>query len=132
MSWKPFLLLLICFITWECSQKETESGNNPKKDYIRPIPGTDEPVAQEILDKGEVLISYNGCYDCHRKEARSKGPAYTDIAKRYPRKEVYIHLLSQKILNGSTGSWGNPVMPPHPGLGPEEASAMAAYILSLK
>ncbi len=132
MRWKLVLLLLIGHTLCHCAQKENKTEITPTKDYIRPIPGKDEPVAQETLDKGEVLISYNGCYDCHRKEVRSKGPAYSDIAKRYPRKKIYISLLSQKILNGSTGSWGNPVMPPHPNLRPEEASAMATYILSLK
>ncbi len=132
MRWKCLLLLLITALASQCDQKPPEMEKSPTKDYIRAIPGEDEAVAQETLDRGEVLISYSGCYDCHRKESRSKGPAYRDIAQRYPRKEVYINLLSQKILHGSTGSWGNPIMPPHPDLAPEEASAMAAYILSLK
>ncbi|WP_114748963.1 c-type cytochrome [Pleomorphovibrio marinus] len=132
MGWKYVLISLVVFSAFACQQKETESDETATKDYIRPIPGQDEPVDPEILDKGEVLISYNACYDCHKKDGRFKGPAYRDIAKRYPRKQVYIDLLAQKIIAGGTGSWGNPIMPPHPKLTQEEAIAMASYILSLK
>ncbi len=58
--------------------------------------------------------------------------AFQDIAKRYPIKEVYVDLLARKVISGGTGSWGSPVMSPHPDLKAEDAKAMVSYILSLK
>ncbi|RPA69678.1 cytochrome C [Cyclobacteriaceae bacterium YHN15] len=105
---------------------------NKSKDYIRIIPGKDDSLDVELVKSGEVLIAYSDCYDCHRKENRSKGPAFQDIAKRYPIQEVYINHLARKIIHGSTGAWGYPVMDPHPKISMEEAQIMASFILSLK
>jgi len=77
------------------------------------------------------LISYSDCSTCHTEERRAKGPAFQDIAKRYPSNQAYIGLLAQKVITGGKGSWGNPVMSPHPNLQYSDAEAMVTYILSL-
>src|SRR5690554_1604490 len=64
-----------------------------KSDYIRAIPGEDEEVPDEILQRGKVLISYSDCYICHKENSKIRGPAFKDIAKRYPRNEVFITIL---------------------------------------
>jgi cytochrome c len=102
------------------------------KDYIKAIPGTDELLDLELVKRGEVLIAYADCYDCHKTDNRSKGPAFQDIAKRYPIQEVYMEHLARKIIHGSTGAWGYPVMDPHPNISMEEAKSMSSYILSLR
>ena len=78
-----------------------------------------------------MLISYGDCNSCHTDDRRAKGPAFQDIAMRYPRNQVYIDLLAQKVISGGKGSWGNPVMAPHPNLQESDAKAMVTYILSL-
>ena len=105
---------------------------NKSKDYIRAIPGKDNSLDLDLVKSGEVLIAYSDCYDCHRTENRSKGPAFQDIAKRYPIQQVYINHLAGKIIHGSTGAWGYPVMDPHPNISMKEAQIMASFILSLK
>lgn len=100
------------------------------KDYIRAIPGEDEEVLPEVIQRGEVLVAYANCYECHKRDSRSKGPSFADVAQRYPRRQVYIDLLARKIISGGTGSWGYPVMAPHPHVPFEDAQAMATYVLS--
>ena len=100
--------------------------------YIRTIDGEDEELDQNIIKRGEVLISYSDCAECHKPDKRSKGPAFLDIAKRYPANQVYIDLLARKVISGGTGSWGNPIMSPHPDLDGMDAKAMVSYILSLE
>jgi len=128
--------LIFCFLGTACGQSgktEIESSTEKiSKNYIRAIPGTDEPLELDLVKRGEVLIAYADCYDCHRTENRSKGPAFQDIAKRYPIQAVYIEHLARKIIHGSTGAWGYPVMDPHPNISVEDAKTMASYILSLK
>jgi cytochrome c len=124
-----FLLFLSC--TGEKKSELVENSDTERLDYIRPVEGKDEPLDLDIAKKGKVLISYGDCNTCHTDEKRAKGPAFQDIAKRYPRNQVYIDLLAQKVISGGTGSWGNPVMAPHPNLQESDAVAMVTYILSL-
>ena len=41
-------------------------------------------------------------------------------------------MLAQKVIAGGGGSWGSPVMDPHPKLSAEDAKMMVSYILSMK
>lgn len=127
------VLSAICICCTPKENSETESLPNPNKiDYIRPIDGIDEPLDPELVKKGKVLISYGDCGTCHTDERRAKGPAFKDIAKRYPNNQIYLDLLARKVISGGKGSWGNPVMAPHPHLKESEALAMVSYILSLE
>ncbi|MFC4872726.1 c-type cytochrome [Negadavirga shengliensis] len=133
---KPLIGGLCILLSISC-EKETEriSVDEPAqrvRDYIRKIPGENDPIPEALADRGEVLVAYSGCYDCHRREKRSKGPAFSDIAERYPVQEVYLDMLARKVITGGTGSWGSPVMTPHPHLKLEDAKIMVTYILSLK
>jgi cytochrome c len=119
------------FVLPGCKTQEQEPEHK-KKDYIKRIAGINEPVPPDVLQLGEVLIAYSDCYTCHTLDERSKGPAFMDIAKRYPVNQVFIEMLAQKVIAGGSGSWGAPVMDPHPNLSPEDARAMVSYILSLE
>lgn len=129
-------LILILSIVVACNQRQTgetvDTTEAKEKAYLRAIEGEDEALDPQIIKKGEVLISYSDCSECHKDDTRSKGPAFKDIAKRYPIKQVYLDLLTRKVISGGTGSWGSPVMPPHPNLKEEDVKAMVSYILSLK
>ncbi|EAZ80596.1 cytochrome c family protein [Algoriphagus machipongonensis] len=119
-----------------CTQKPSADTKDTslikEKDYIRVIEGIDEPLDHEMIQRGEVLISYSDCSECHKDDMRSKGPAFRDIAKRYPTSQVYLDLLARKVISGGTGSWGNPIMSPHPEINEDDAKAMVSYILSLE
>lgn len=126
-----FFLLLLAACT-EKAAESIDSSDEKEQAYIRAIEGEDEVLDPEIIKRGEVLIAYSDCATCHKSDKRAKGPAFQDIAKRYPIKEVYVDLLARKVISGGTGSWGSPVMSPHPDLKEEDAKAMVSYILSLK
>jgi cytochrome c len=130
------VFFICCVLLAACKNKSEENGQaftpTMTKDYIRPIPGENDSLRLEVVQKGEVLIAYSDCYQCHSLEKRAKGPSFQDIARRYPVNNVYMDLLAHKIINGSTGSWGNPVMDPHPRIPMEDAKTMVAFILSLK
>ena len=79
-----------------------------------------------------MLIGYSDCYICHKKDERSAGPSFKDIAKRYPANKVYIEMLAQKVIIGGSGNWGSAKMDPHPKLSVEDARMMVSYILSLE
>ena len=125
-------LLFAAFYLLCCDNKPEQRNTRKPVDYIKQIPGSNDSIPIEVAERGEVLISYSDCYSCHKEDQRSVGPAFRDIAKRYPINKVYIEMLAQKVIIGGSGNWGSPVMDPHPKLSVEDAKMMVAYILSMK
>jgi len=125
-------LLFVTFYLPGCANEPEQKNTRKPVDYIRQIPGIDDPIPAEVAERGEVLIGYSDCYVCHKKDQRSVGPAFKDIAKRYPVNKVYIEMLAHKVIIGGSGSWGSPVMDPHPKLSLEDAKMMVTYILSME
>ena len=118
-----------------CNETETKqpaTSARTEADYIKPIPGKSDSVPVEVSNRGEVLVAYSDCRTCHTVDERFKGPAFRDIAKRYPVNNGYIELLAQRIIIGGSGAWGHSVMSPHPDLSLDDARTMVKYILSLK
>jgi cytochrome c len=56
---------------------------------------------------------------------------YIDVAKKYKDDPAALDHLSDKIINGGSGVWGEVAMSAHPGLTKEETAQMVEYILSL-
>ncbi|MCX2572979.1 c-type cytochrome [Pedobacter sandarakinus] len=84
------------------------------------------------MSAGEKLINKSDCIGCHNKVNKIIGPAYVDIAKKYPATEKNVNYLADKIIKGGTGVWGTMPMTAHPTLKPADAKLMVKYILSLK
>lgn len=125
-------LIVTALYVMGCNNTPVKKEVKKQVDYIKPIAGPSDSISLEIASKGEVLIGYSDCYTCHKKDQRSAGPAFKDIAKRYPVNDAYIDYLAKKVIKGGSGSWGFPVMSPHPKLSQEDAKMMVTYILSLR
>lgn len=137
-SMKFIISLSFCLtnMLFSCqSDKEEErvsQAKELKQKEFYVVPGKDDPIDSVLVQRGKVLISYADCYECHREESAGKGPTFFDIARRYPNNQVYLNLLGRKVISGGSGTWGHPIMSPHPKLELEDAKAMVAYILSLE
>lgn len=77
------------------------------------------------------LARSRNCVACHHAERKMIGPAFKAIAERYGRDEAAIVPLSEKIVKGGGGVWGPTPMPPQPAVSPQDAEALAKWILSL-
>lgn len=80
---------------------------------------------------GKLLIAESDCKSCHLIDQKSAGPSYRDVAKRYAKDVRAVEVLSDKILNGGSGNWGEVAMAAHPQLKKEQVTQMVEYILSL-
>ncbi|PHI21144.1 hypothetical protein CEQ90_03740 [Lewinellaceae bacterium SD302] len=80
---------------------------------------------------GKNLIADSDCASCHQEKVDNIGPSYEAVAKKYRSKPDAVAYLSNKIINGGGGVWGEQAMAAHPQLSDNEASQMAEYILSL-
>lgn len=127
-------LLAVIWLVAGCVSKPEEKSERPRTEPapIERLAG-DANVAPTVeeLERGRVLMSYSGCFACHKETDRKRGPALTDIAARYPMNSTYIDVLAKRVILGSKGAWGNAVMLPHPKVAHEDAEAMVGYILSL-
>ncbi|HTE30287.1 MAG TPA: c-type cytochrome, partial [Chryseolinea sp.] len=85
-----------------------------------------------IIDSGRLLIESLDCKVCHKVNEVSNGPSFSAVEKKYARKtKSMTNHLSQKIINGGTGVWGQASMPAHPTLSKANALLIIEYIYSL-
>lgn len=80
---------------------------------------------------GKLLMAESDCKSCHLIDQKSAGPSYRDVAKRYSKEVRAVELLSDKVLKGGSGVWGEVAMAAHPQLTKAQAVQMVEYILSL-
>ncbi|HCN84777.1 MAG TPA: cytochrome C [Sphingobacteriaceae bacterium] len=122
------LFLSFCLIS--CNNQEAQ--HREPIDYIHAIPGESDSIPKANSQKGEVLIAYSDCYTCHKEDEKLVGPAFKDIAKRYPVQQRFIDMLAYKVVSGGYGAWGNTAMSDHSTVSHEDAKLMVSYILSLR
>ncbi len=90
-------------------------------------PGTENADAPS----GFALAEKHNCQICHNVEVATVGPSFTAIAERYGFTSFNVDRLSQKVIAGGSGVWGDVMMTPHPDLSLEEATELVEYILGL-
>ncbi len=86
---------------------------------------------EKTLPLGERLIAKNDCKTCHNPNVQTIGPAYKQIAERYPLDDETVVMLTNKVIKGGAGIWGTQVMSAHPELPLSDAQQMIRYILTL-
>lgn len=79
------------------------------------------------------LAGKKACLNCHAVDKKIVGPAFKDVAAKYAADKDAADKLANKVLKGSSGVWGNAVMPPMGAAVSEaEAKQLAGWILTLK
>ena len=140
---KVFAILCICAVITACGgspktgsadstaaanqtakQSETSADTNANKIGTEPAGGATSPGAK--------LIAGSDCLTCHKVDTKVIGPAYKDVAAKYPATQANIDTLVNKVISGGKGHWGDIPMAAHPQLKKEDVIVMVKYILSLK
>jgi cytochrome c len=88
-----------------------------------------EQAKQQSDPPGLSLMKVSTCFNCHHAKNKLIGPSFDLIAKRYPNNATTIDLLAQKIITGSTGAWGDIIMPANPDLKSNMSRKMVSWIL---
>ncbi|MEW7847498.1 c-type cytochrome [Massilia aurea] len=86
------------------------------------------PAAQANAD----LAKAKACMACHAVGAKLVGPSYKDVAAKYAKDGGAEARLVQKILKGSSGTWGPIPMPSNPQVSEADAKVLAKWILAQK
>ena len=90
--------------------KEAESSTDTNSTKI----GTEKTTAP--IAPGAKLIAANDCNTCHKEDVKVIGPAFVDVAAKYPATDSNIDSLANKIIKGGKGHWGEVPMTAHPTL----------------
>lgn len=80
---------------------------------------------------GKKLIEGSDCMACHKKDSKSIGPAYREVALKYKGDNKALETLTKKIISGGSGVWGETAMAAHPQISTADASEMVKYILNI-
>lgn len=121
---KTFLILSAAIALYSCG------GGEAKPAETKPAEATASTEAPKLEDKALELIGSKGCTACHAIDKKVIGPAYIDVAKKYESTPAMIDSLSNKVIKGGKGVWGDVPMTAN-NVTPEEAKDMVTYILSL-
>jgi cytochrome c len=128
-------IVAACYACGNNAPKETgtapSADNTATKEEAKPAP-VDDLSKNPDYQKGLELIAKSDCLTCHKVEEMSTGPAYRDVANKYPNDEKTLDMLTEKILKGGSGNWGQVPMTPHANMKPEEAKQIVKYIMLLK
>lgn len=85
-----------------------------------------------VIEEGKSLVAKSDCLTCHKTDVKLIGPSYAEVARRYAPISQSKEILTEKIIKGGSGNWGQVPMNPHPDLSPADAKKMVLYILSVK
>ena len=89
-------------------------------------------IEERIKDRAVLrMMSKSNCLSCHAARSKLIGPSFDSISHRYAELPQSVDILSEKIMNGTQGVWGDEPMPPQPELTREEVGQMVGWILEL-
>ena len=129
---KILIVLSLGVLVYSCgngdSDKKAADSTAAPAAEAKPADITENP---DYL-KGTELIAQSDCLTCHNVDQKIIGPAYRDVANKYPNDEKTVDMLADKVIAGGRGVWGDIMMTPHPQVSKDDAKAMVKYILLLK
>jgi len=81
----------------------------------------------------EDLAKKHMCTTCHAiKGAKTIGPTYADVAKKYAGQKDAEAKLAEKIKKGGQGVWGQVPMPPNAAVPDADIKTLVKWVLSIK
>ncbi len=125
------------------------SSADTKLSFIEYDPNADLPTAEEeaalaavneadldhqaqlIIAEGEEATKSTSCIACHKEFEASVGPSFFQIKSKYSELEDPKAYIANTIAEGSSGRWGEHVMPAHNFLDEETRNKIATYIMSV-
>jgi len=81
----------------------------------------------------EELAKKHMCTTCHVvKGAKTIGPSFTDVAKKYAGQKDAEAKLADKVKKGGQGVWGQVPMPPNAAVPDADVKTLVKWALSVK
>jgi cytochrome c len=78
------------------------------------------------------LAQKKNCMACHAVDNKVVGPGLKEVAAKYAGNKDAAAALTQKVIKGGSGVWGQIPMPANPQVSEAEAKQLVDWILSMK
>lgn len=78
------------------------------------------------------LAQKKNCMACHAVDKKLVGPSYKEVAAKYAGQKDAVAKLTQKVVKGGSGVWGQVPMPANPQVSEAEAKQLVQWVLSQK
>ncbi|MFN5478878.1 MAG: ThuA domain-containing protein [Chitinophagaceae bacterium] len=131
-------------VPYAVSVKDREDGStekggiDPKSIFVKvdylSSPDRAQVMGHQIITaamEGKNLAATLDCKVCHKEAEKSIGPSYKAVAEKYAKDTKAKAYLTNKIIKGGGGVWGETVMAAHPDLKQSDAEMIVDYILGL-
>jgi glucose/arabinose dehydrogenase/cytochrome c551/c552/type 1 glutamine amidotransferase len=127
-------------VKYKVTVKDKEDGTkvDPSRLYVKVdyISGMDKAQVvghQQVSAamEGKAIVENSDCRTCHKVNEKSIGPSFTQVANKYANDGKATQYLSNKIIKGGSGVWGEVAMAAHPDLKQADVQKIVTYILSL-
>ncbi len=128
--YKILLLLFYSLIVLDACKNYSKT--EPKGGRMDSLINNTATEADNKYIVGARLVAANDCITCHSIDRKMFGPSFIEIAAKYKNNEKLAEYLSNNVIKGSKGIYGNNAMTPHPNLKYNDIIEMLKYILSLK
>ncbi|WP_316788479.1 PQQ-dependent sugar dehydrogenase [Pedobacter frigoris] len=80
---------------------------------------------------GKSIMMKSDCSTCHKISTKSIGPAFTQVSTKYQKNTKAIAYLTNKVIKGGSGVWGEVPMPGHATMKESDVKQIAEWIMSL-
>ncbi|MDP9042283.1 MAG: PQQ-dependent sugar dehydrogenase, partial [Bacteroidota bacterium] len=87
--------------------------------------------AGEAYVTGKILTQTLDCKSCHNENLKSVGPSFIQVSEKYDKQKGASKYLSEKVMKGGSGVWGDVPMSAHPDINQTDLKQIITYILSL-
>ncbi|MBS1666745.1 MAG: ThuA domain-containing protein [Bacteroidetes bacterium] len=110
------------------------SGLYASVDYLDGFDKAAIPMGHQqaaAMATGQTLMLSYDCKTCHKVAEKSIGPAFTQVAAKYPNEQKTVDYLINKIRKGGGGVWGETMMAAHPNISQSDLNTIVEWILTL-
>lgn len=87
-------------------------------------------ASKEVIAKA--IMAKTDCLVCHKATEKSVGPAFNAVAAKYKNDPKAVDYLTNKIIKGGAGVWGEVPMPPHSTMKVADIKSIVDWVLTLK
>lgn len=88
-----------------------------------------QQAAQTLV--GKSIMMKSDCSTCHKISTKSIGPAFTQVSAKYQKNTKAVAYLTNKVIKGSVGVWGEVPMPGHTTMKESDVKQIAEWIMTL-
>ena len=124
-------------IEWVVEVSDEEDVSiNPKRikvahQVVPARPNSQPSTLQKEIHPGLSSMKASDCFNCHSVDQQLVGPSFSAISLKYGGVKKARNETAQRIVNGSTGVWGQIPMMPHPQHTIQVAREMVDWIFAL-